>query len=337
MLKRLMALLGRRRPPHSNSAARVALEAAPTIHADDSHAVMDVDGVYYGWLLGVRSPTDGAMSSLERTLLDGLDQVAATARSDSTLVPRVPTVIPRVLKSLRDDEMSGARLAREIARDPELVADIVRIANSPYYRTATTIRSLEHAVTILGREGLRKLIAAAALKPIISLQAGHFARLAAPRVWAHSQLCATACACLGRSEQLDAFEPYLAGLVHNVGVVVALRVIDGCYDSSDAPRSASFHRAFASRARILTHRILRNWELPATIMDALVDQVAARNTPMTPLGSVLFAGDKVSKLRMLVDNGLAEDRLDRLTCRLAGRLTDSCSRCYAELAAIADT
>ncbi|MEJ2688283.1 MAG: HDOD domain-containing protein [Gammaproteobacteria bacterium] len=311
------------------------LESGPTARADDTHSVVDVDGIYYGWLLGVRSPTDGAMSSLERALLDGLDQAAATARSDSTLVPRVPTVIPRVLKSLRDDQMSGAQLAREIARDPELVADIVRIANSPYYRTATAIRSLEHAVTVLGRDGLRQLIAAAAVKPIISLQAGHFARLAVPRVWAHSQLCAAACACLGRSERLDPFEPYLAGLLHNVGAVVALRVMDACYDSSDAPRSASFHRAFADRARLLSHRILRYWELPETIMDALDDQIAARSSPMTQLGSVLFAGDQVSKMRMLVDNKLTEDRLDRLTCRLAGRLTDSCSRCYAELATVA--
>ncbi|MGA7799513.1 MAG: HDOD domain-containing protein [Gammaproteobacteria bacterium] len=334
MLDWLKALVWGRRPPFAGTAVKQPTETAPTVRADDSRSVIDVDGIYYGWLLGVRSPTDGPMSPLEQGLLEGLDRAAASALSDSTLVPRVPTVIPRLLKSLRDDDMSGAQLAGQIARDPGLVADIVRIANSPYYRTATAIRSLEHAVTVLGRNGLRQLIAAAALKPIINLQVGHFAHLAAPKVWAHSQLCATVCSCLGRAERLDAFEPYLAGVLHNVGLVVALRVMDQQYDSSDAPRSATFHRAFASRARLLSHRILLTWELPAAVTEALGDQVAARSTPMTRLGAVLFAGDQVSKLRMLVDNGLAEDRLDRLTCRLAGRLTDSCSRCYAELSAV---
>lgn len=299
-----------------------------------SQPAIDLDGIYYGWLLGVASTTDSAISALEQELLHGLQSACATALSDPTIVPRVPAVIPQIMQSLRDDDASGAHLARQISRDPQLVADVVRIANSPYYRTVTAIRSLEHAVTVLGRNGLRQLLAAAALKPIINLQGGYFARLAIPRVWAHSQLCAAACACLGRAERLDTFESYLAGLLQNIGVVVAVRVLDRCYDSSDAPRSRCFHRAFAHHAHLLNYRILRNWELPAAVTTAVQDQSEAHSGDMSRLGIVLSVGDQISKLRLLADNGLAENRVEQLTTPGAGPLTARYSRCYEELSTV---
>ena len=336
MLHWLKALRGGPKPVSRDRAAPTK-EAPPTVRAKESISVVDVDGLYYGWLLAGSAPIPDPLSSLEWRLLGALDQAARLELPDTTLVPRAPAVIPRLIRNLRDDEVSAAELARQIAQDPVLVGDLLRIANSPYYRTAAGIRSLEHAVTVLGRNGLGQLIAAAALKPIVNLQGGPYARTAAPRTWTHSQLCATACDFLGRAHGLDEFEPYLAGLLHDIGLVMAFRIMDRHHDGSGKPHSASFYQVFADLARQLSYQVLRTWELPTPIAVAMREQAKDLSAPITQLGSVLYAGNQVSKLRMLVANGMVEAQATHVACHFSGELSDLCQRCYTELSLLGDS
>jgi hypothetical protein len=46
---------------------------------------------------------------------------------------------------------------------------------------------------------------------------------------------------------------------------------------------------------------------------------------------VLFAADKLSKMRVLGDEGRIEDEVERLECGAHGQFRERCMRCYAEL------
>ncbi len=335
MLHWFKALLGNRLPAPGNGAPRDTLAppkaSASQARAQEAGDPVDIDGLYYGWLLAGSAPVPDPLSPLEWRLLGALDQAVSLPIPDATLVPRAPAVIPRLIRTLRDDDVSAADLARQIAQDPVLVADLLRIANSPYYRTAAGIRSLEHAVTVLGRNGLGQLIAAAALKPILNVQSGRFARTAAPRTWNHSQLCAAACDFLGRAQGLDEFEPYLAGLLHDIGLVMAFRIMDRHVEGSSKPLSASFYEVFGDLARQLSYQVLNTWELPTPVAIAMREQAKDLSIPITQLGSVLYAGNQVSKLRMLAAAGVIEARPTHIACRFSGELSDLCRRCYTEL------
>ena len=341
MLHWFKALLGNRPPAPRGDAPRDSAAppraAPPAVRAQEAAEPVDIDGLYYGWLLAGSAPVPDPLSPLEWRLLGALDQAVSLQIPDAVLVPRAPAVIPRLIRTLRDDDVSAADLARQIAQDPALVADLLRIANSPYYRTAAGIRSLEHAVTVLGRNGLSQLIAAAALKPILNVQGGRFARMAAPRTWSHSQLCAAACDFLGRAQGLDEFEPYLAGLLHDIGLVMAFRIMDRYIEGPNKPLSASFYEVFGDLARQLSYQVLSTWELPAPIAVAMREQDKELSAPITQLGNVLYAGNQVSKLRMLTACGLIEVRPAHVACRFSGELSDLCQRCYAELSHLGES
>jgi len=291
-----------------------------------------VDGIYHGWLLGVNSPSDGPLTPLEQTLIASLDELADSDLSDSSLVPRVPAVLPGLMADLRDEGASGRQLARQIAQDAGLVGEVIRVANSPYYRTRVRIASLEQAVTLLGRNGLRQLVARVAFKPLLNLHSGHFVGLAAPRVWAQAEACAVAGRCLSHGAGTDGFEAYLCGLLQNVGVIAALRTIDCTYDGSDVPRSTAFHHAFATRSRLLSARILEHWDLPASIRRALADQAGTPGGRRSGLGELLHAADVISKLRLLADNGVVDDGPGQVSAALDGRWAEAVARCYTTLA-----
>ena len=144
------------------------------------------------WVFDAQTNTDIFISPLEQRVLDALEDIIKGKQSGVNLVRRMPGVIPQLLQSLRTDDFSGAELARKISNDVVLVAAVIRIANSAFYSIDKPITSIEHAVLVLGQEGLRQLISGVAFKPIIDLKSGYFTQMIAPKCWLQAERCALA-------------------------------------------------------------------------------------------------------------------------------------------------
>jgi HD-like signal output (HDOD) protein len=200
--------------------------------------------------------------------------------------------------------MSGADLSRQVSQDVVLVAELIREANSPYYRPSAPVRTIEGAVMLLGQNGMRMLLARVAFRPIISMQTGRFARQVAPQVWSQSEKCALAANLLAPALGANPFEAYLAGLMQNVGLIVAFRVIDQVSPGASMPQSHQFFGELLAAARMLSAAIAREWDFPPEVA-AAIEQAGPRDAP--PLAQALAQGDRLAKLRLLVDAGVFAD------------------------------
>jgi HD-like signal output (HDOD) protein len=269
-----------------------AADLAPREHHEDIHTL------FYRWLAGV--PGSDILPSTEKLIIDEFVRLVEAPQSGADLVPRVPAVIPQLLRSLRDDSVSGAEFSRQLAQDVVLVAEVIREANSPYYRPSAPIKTIEGAVMLLGQNGMRMLLARVAFRPIVNTQSGQFAHQVAPLVWRHSEACALAASMLAPAMRANPFEAYLAGLLHNVGLIVAFRLVDQIYSGGALPSSGEFSAALLSNARLLSARIAALWEFPVTVSVAIAD-AGVPGAP--PLAQVLALADRLATLRMLVDAG----------------------------------
>lgn len=268
---------------------------------------VQVDAAFYRWLSGASGDEQASPNEAraQNQILDELTRLAASPDAGANLVPRVPAVIPELLRSLRDDSITGSDLARQLAQDVVLVAEVIREANSPYYRPSAPIKTIEGAVMLLGQNGLRMLLARVSFRPIINMQGGQFSRQLAPQIWSQSEKCALAASMLAPGMGANPFEAYLAALMENVGLMVALRLIDLMNTDPVLPRSGEFSAALYARARILSSRIGALWDFPATVTQA-IEQCG--DAPTTALARTLALSDRISKLRMLIDTGqLASD------------------------------
>lgn len=281
--------------------------------------VAAIDRHFYSMLAG--APHGTADATVEKAILDEMARLVTHPYSAAGLVPRVPAVIPQLLGSLRDDSLSGADLSRQVAQDVVLVAEVIREANSPYYRPAQPVKSIEGAIRLLGQNGLRMLLARVAFRPVIGIQSGRFARQAAPLVWTQSEQCALAASILAAGLDANPFDAYLAGLMHNIGLIVAFRVIDRVVPQGERglPDSAAFCAHLLEASRALSSVIATEWNFPDTVANAIARPRA------TPLGLALSLGDRVAKLRTLVDAGVLERDV-----ALAG-LDASLWRCFDQL------
>jgi HD-like signal output (HDOD) protein len=272
-------------------------------------AAPDADG-FWRWL------TAGAVAAAQtpqalphaQLVLGELDRLTGNPADAAGLVPRVPDVIPQLLRSLRDEAASSADLARQVARDPALVAELIREANSPFYRSSSQVRTIDAALLVLGRNGLRMLLARAAFRPLIGMQGGRHSRQAAPRIWAHTELCAQAAGLLAPGLGADPFEAYLAGLMDDLGLIVALRLFDSMLETDALPQDPAFVSALLARTRALSAHIALQWELPPPIAAAILGAGGDGPSAGQPLALTLGRAEHLAQLALLLDAGvLAQD------------------------------
>jgi HD-like signal output (HDOD) protein len=300
--------------------------AAPPASVADA-VMLDIDHTFLHWITG--SGQHPAAPGAERLLQDELRRLAESPGAGAHLVPRVPAVIPQLLRSLRDDSTSATELSRILSQDVVLVAEVIRGANSPYYRPNAPIKTIESALMLLGQNGMRLLLAKVAFRPVISSQGGRLARLAAPQVWRHAETCAMAANLLAPCLRANPFECYLAGLMQNVGLIVAFRLFDQLYPDAALPQSPPFYAALAEHGRTLSARIATMWEFPDSVAGAIAQ---AGHPGASVLARTLALADRVAKLRMLVDAGL----LDADDPGVLAGLDDAALTCFARLAAQRD-
>jgi HD-like signal output (HDOD) protein len=271
-----------------------------------------IDLAYCRWLT---EPVRGdATPDTEARILAELRRLAGDPAAAGELVPRVPAVVPQLLKSLRDESASSGDLARQIARDAVLVAEVIREANGPLFRRSTPVRTIDGAVVVLGENGLRILLARVAFRPIINMQGGLLARRVAPRLWMQSDTCALAASLLAAECRADPFEAYLAGLMGGVGLIAAVRLIDHL-DQPLVPQSDAFCQALLATARALSAGIASQWGLPSFVAAAILE---AGQSGAGPLADTLGHADLLAKLRLLVDHGIYASGEEPVASLLAG-------------------
>jgi hypothetical protein len=118
-----------------------------------------------------------------------------------------------------------------------------------------------------------------------------------------SEKCALAASTLAPHAGAPPFEACLAGLVQNVGLIVAFRLIDQVYNEDVLPRSNAFTAGLLGHARRLAQGVALEWAFPPAVAGAIAGAGEPDERDMTPLARVLATADALAKLRLLVDAG----------------------------------
>lgn len=246
---------------------------------------------------------DPAQAAVLASAVSALDHVDMRPQ----LLPRRPHLLPQLMRAVNDPDASGRGIAAIIAQDPALAANLLRIANSALYRPqGGPLESLERAVVHIGTEGVRQIVAAAVMQPVLSLEGGLYARLPAA-VWDYALRTATAAAAYVRERGGDTLSAQLAGLLQGLGAVVILRVLRDAYaEQPSVPYSLEVAATLVDRhTAAVAKTIATAWELPAQLGTALDEQRPEHDSTLlaTSLGRALRYGRLAAALAMLARHG----------------------------------
>src|SRR4051812_30278750 len=148
--------------------------------------------------------------------------VMAAVKKVSTIAT-LPEVTAQIIKTVEDPKSSAGQLHKIVAHDPALVTRILKVVNSAFYGLPGQIGSIERAIVLLGLNAVKNIAVAASLGQLfrgVKLCDG----LTAKDLWAHCVAVGVAARELAKALNLPlADEAFLAGMIHDVGLLVALQ------------------------------------------------------------------------------------------------------------------
>src|SRR5690349_2846614 len=139
-------------------------------------------------------------------------------------IATLPEVTARIVATVEDPRSTASQLHKIIAHDPALVTRILKVVNSSFYGLPGQIGSVERAIVLLGLNAVKNIAVAASLGQLFrgaKLCEGYTAK----DLWTHCIAVAVTARELARQLKLPiADEAFLAGLIHDIGILVSLHV-----------------------------------------------------------------------------------------------------------------
>jgi putative nucleotidyltransferase with HDIG domain len=140
-------------------------------------------------------------------------------------MPSIPVVLTKIIQVLDDDSASGQQLEQLILHDPSLTARILKLANSAFYSFRTEVKTLSHAIALLGIGLVKSLAIGVSIFESFTKGSKHEAALI-NKLWMHSfgvglisQEIWTRRARMRKEIEFA----FLCGLLHDLGKVVLFK------------------------------------------------------------------------------------------------------------------
>ncbi len=134
-------------------------------------------------------------------------------------LPVFSSAVQEVIRAADKETTTAVDVGRALQGDPALAAKILRLANSSWFGLTRSIESLDQAVVLLGRKGVRSLAIAASSYSWMARDLPGWS-LGPKQLWLHSSSAALAASLLARRSRLtDPDLALTAGLLHDIGMV----------------------------------------------------------------------------------------------------------------------
>jgi HD-like signal output (HDOD) protein len=140
-------------------------------------------------------------------------------------MPTLPVVLVPLLRYLEQplDTLDLQQVVELISQDKSLVAQCLHMANSPLYGRWTPVDNIRNAVVALGMQRMRDIAVSCSVLTLMPRGRTSFDPIV---FWEHSLGCALVCRQFAQKIGFpDPAKAYLAGLLHDIGLVAELCVV----------------------------------------------------------------------------------------------------------------
>lgn len=202
-----------------------------------------------------------------------MNETAAKGKAVSIEIPAQPHVISNLIQLINSEEVCIADVADVVKKDPSLSAQVLKVANSPFFGLRNRVDSIPYALSLMGLTVFKRAILASALREA-------YGKNTAPwfeAFWTHSEFVAGVCGIVARKFCRELFEEaYLAGLFHDCGIPLMVKRFPEFEDcalkamSSIAPLISEEEEQFGTNHAVVGYLLSRSWHLPESVCLAIL-------------------------------------------------------------------
>ncbi len=198
-----------------------------------------------------------------KSVKDFLSHVQEELDANRLVLPTLPDVALKVRDAVAKGESSSQELSDMIITDTALSARLMQVANSPLYRGTMEINSIQMAVTRLGSSTIKTLITSLVMQQMFS-PASDLLEKYFRETWEQGvNVSSISRALASFVPHLNPDEAMLAGLIHQIGKLPILMLVENLPEFSESPTRLNklLEKAHPPIGKI----IMDTWDFPADL------------------------------------------------------------------------
>ena len=199
----------------------------------------------------------------ERSLVGMIDEFVA---AKTVKLPAFNATALRIQKEVAKEEPDSRLIEKLIVSDQSLTGEVLRVSNSSFYRGLTQVATVRDAIIRMGNMEVSNIVSMVALQHNFKSKNQAIHKIMG-KLWRHSVGCAIGANWLARQTgfQALAHETFIAGLLHDVGKLYVLKVVDdmrACGEIIKLPSDTVIDELMQQLHTDQGYAILANWNLP---------------------------------------------------------------------------
>ena len=185
----------------------------------------------------------------------------------------LPEVYIQLKNVIASPDSSMADVAGVIANDPSITARLLKLVNSPFFGLVSKVDTITHAINLLGTRQVHDLVLATSVIDSFSGFTNDYFNIY--DFWFNGVYCAVTARLLAYyCEDLETERPFVAGLLHNIGHLVAYQKIpEKSLAAQERAAQKNISLYLAEREILgfdyaqLGAELMREWKLPKSLQE----------------------------------------------------------------------
>ncbi|MBW2432225.1 MAG: HDOD domain-containing protein, partial [Deltaproteobacteria bacterium] len=199
----------------------------------------------------------------QRSLVGIIESHAAKER---IRLPAFNATALRIQKEVAKEDPDSRLIERLIVSDQSLTGEVLRVSNSSFYKGLAQVTTIRDALIRLGTKEVSNIVTLVALRHNFESKIPLINQIM-KKLWRHSVGCGIGANWIAKETRLQkiAHESFIAGLLHDVGKLYILKVIDGMVASKeidDPPSDTVINEVMESLHTDQGYSLMQRWNLP---------------------------------------------------------------------------
>lgn len=186
--------------------------------------------------------------------------------SNKVKLPVFNATALRIQKEVAKDEPDSRLIEKLIVSDQSLTGEVLSVSNSSFYKGLTQVATVRDAIIRMGNIEVSNIVSLVALQQNFQSKNPILHRIMG-KLWRHSVGCAIGANWLARETGFQdlAHETFIAGLLHDVGKLYVLKVVDEMKASreiQDLPSDTVIDELMRQLHTEQGYTLMLQWNLP---------------------------------------------------------------------------
>lgn len=232
-----------------------------------------------------------------------IDLISQALEEGKVELPVFDNIAVKIHREARENKLDADGICKILEADPVLVSEVLRMANSTFFSGLAEVKDLRAAAVRLGVKQLASIVMSVSQKRLYSASKGPF-KVRMVKLWLHGSAVSMASRWISNQagyKQL-ADEVFVAGLLHDVGKLSLLRIIEELAKEHSMPLTnelvdMTLQQLYCSHGA----ELVKLWGLPESFADLILHQADEDLDESNVALMIVRLADKASALEGISD------------------------------------